>query len=168
MKDWRTLLIQYPLQQNKGITGEDKVETGFSECKQPRGMPLLSDLAVMMRINPLALVFGLRELWYMDKSPWYTVVYGPVMSHDFHVVQVKAVSNSVLYVKLVSVEHCFVLNWVKQKDLRGLVSDGRFLGTIAEPGWMLIGFYNNFKVELAERTFPMSRLTLSFGICDLW
>ena len=34
MKDWRTLLLQYLLQQNRSVTGEDKVATDASECKQ--------------------------------------------------------------------------------------------------------------------------------------
>ena len=46
--------------------------TGASECKQYCDMPMQTDLAVMMRIDPLALVHGLRE--------FVTVVYGPVMS----------------------------------------------------------------------------------------
>ena len=60
MKGWRTLLIHYLLQENRSVTGEDKVATGISECKQHSGMPLPTDLAVMMRIDPLALVFRLR------------------------------------------------------------------------------------------------------------
>ena len=75
MKDWRSLLLQYLLQQNRSVTGEDKVATDASECKQYCGMPLLTDLAVMMRIDPLALIHGLREV--------VTVVYGPVMSFVF-------------------------------------------------------------------------------------
>ena len=75
-KDWRTIPIQYLLQQNRSVTGEDKVATGISQCKQHFGMPLLTDPAVMMQIDdPLALVFGLRE--------FVTLVYGPVMSHGF-------------------------------------------------------------------------------------
>ena len=77
------------------------------------GMPLLTDLAVMMRIDPLALIHGLRE--------FVTVVNGPVMSFVFPDVQVKAYRNSVLYVNLVSVLDCSVLNWVEQRELRGLV-----------------------------------------------
>ena len=118
MKDWRTLLIQYLLQRNRSVTGEDKVATGISKCKQHCGMPLLTYLAVMMRIDPLALVFGPRE--------FVTVVYGPVMSHAFPDVQVKAYRNSVLYVHLVSV--------VEQKELRGLASNEKLFGRIAEPG----------------------------------
>ena len=100
--------------------------TGASECKQYCDMPLLTDLAVMMRIDPLALVHGLRD--------FVTMVYGPVMSYVFLDVQVKAYRNSVLYVNLVSVVDCSVLNWVEQKELKGLASDDRLFGKIAEPG----------------------------------
>ena len=125
MKDWRFLLLQYLLQQNRSITGEDKVATGASECKQYCGMSLLTDLAVMIRIDPLALVHGLRE--------FVTVMYGPVMSYVFPDVQVKAYRNSVLSVNLVSVVDCSDLNWVEQKELRGVASDDRLFGRKAEP-----------------------------------
>ena len=142
MKDWRTLLLQYLLQQNRSVTGEDKVATDAGECKQYCGVPLLTDLAVMMRIDPLALIHGLRE--------FVTVVYGPVMSFVFPDVQVKAYRNSVLYVNLISVVDCSVLNWVEQKELRGLASDDRLFGRIAEPGWVLMDFNNNFKCRMGR------------------
>ena len=142
MKDWRTLLLQYLLQQNRSVTGEDKVATNAGECKQYCGMPLLTDLAVMMRIDPLALVHGLREV--------VTVVYGPVMSFAFPDVQVKAYRNSVLYVNLVSVVDCSVLNWVEQSELRRLASDDRLFGRIAEPGWVLMDFNNHFKCRMGR------------------
>ena len=82
LNDSRTLLTPSLVQQNKSLTGEDNTIEGASDCKKYGGMPLLTDLAVMMRINPLALVFGLREI--------VTVVYGPAMSHVFSDVQVKA------------------------------------------------------------------------------
>ena len=87
MKDWRILLLQYLLQHNRSVTGEDKMATDAGECKQYCGMPLLTDLAVMMRIDPLALIHGLRE--------FVRVVYGSVMSFAFPDVQIKAYSNSV-------------------------------------------------------------------------
>ena len=123
MEDWRILLLQYFLEQNRSITGEDKVATDAEECKQYSGLPLLTDLAVMMRIDPLALIHGLRE--------FVTVVYGPVMSFAFPDVQIKAYRNSVLYVNLVSVVDCSVLNGVEQKELRGLASDDRLFRRIA-------------------------------------
>ena len=142
MKDWRTLLLQYLLQQNRSVTGEDKVATDAGECKQYCDMPLLTNLAVMMRIDPLALIHGLRE--------FVTVVFGPVMSFVFPDVQVKAYRNSVLYVNLVSVVDCSVLNWVEQRKLRGLASDDRLFGRIAEPGWVLMDFNNHFKCRMGR------------------
>ena len=53
-----------------------------------------------------------------------------------------------LYVKLVSVVNRLVLNWVEQKELRGLASDDRLYGEIAEPGWKLMDFNNNFKCRM--------------------
>ena len=134
MKDWRTLLVQYLLQQNRSVTGEDKVATDAGECKQYCGMPLLTDLAVMMRIDPLALIHGLREI--------VTVVYGSVMSFAFPDVQVKAYRNSVLYVNLVSVVDCSVLNWVEQRELRGIASDDRLFGRL--------DFNNHFKCRMGR------------------
>ena len=116
--------------------------TDAGECKQYCGMPLLTDLSVMMRINPLALIHGLRE--------FVTVVYGPVMSFALPDVQEKAYRNSVLYVNLVSVVDCSVLNWVEQKEQRELPSDDRLSGRIAEPGWVLMDFNNNFKCRMGR------------------
>ena len=78
------------------------------------------------------------------------MVYGPVMSFAFPGVQVKAYRNSVLYVNLVSVVDCSALNWVEQKELRGLASDDRLFGRIAAPGWVLTDFNNNFKCRMGR------------------
>ena len=142
MKDWRNLLLQYLLQQNRSVTGEDKLATDAGESKQYCGMPLLTGLAVMMRIDPLALIHGLRE--------FVTVVYGPVMSFAFPDVQVKAYRNFVLYVNLVSTVDCSVLNWVEQRELRGLASDDRLFGRIAEPVWVLMDFNIHFKCRMGR------------------
>ena len=75
----------------------------------------------MMRIDPLALIHGMG-----NSSRWCR--------------------NSVLYVNLVSVVDCSVLNWVEQRELRRLASDDRLFGRIAEPGWMLMDFNNHFKL----------------------
>ena len=99
--------------------------------------PLLTDLTMMLPIGPLALVFELRE--------FVTVVYGPVMSQVFPDVKVKACRDSVLYVNLVSVVGCSLLNWVEQQELRRLTSNDRLFERIAEPGLMLMDFNNSFK-----------------------
>ena len=96
----------------------------------------------MMRIDPLALIHGLME--------FVTVVYRPVMLFVFPEAQLKACRNSVLYVNLVSVVDCSVLNWVEQKDLRGFASDDKLFGRIAEPGWVLMDFNNHFKCRMGR------------------
>ena len=73
-----------------------------------------------------------------------------MMSFAFPYVQLKAYKNSVLYVNLVSVVDCSVLNWVEQKELRGLASDDRLFGRIAEPGWVLMYFNNIFKCRMGR------------------
>ena len=45
-------------------------------------MPLFTGLTLMMRVDPLTLIFGLRE--------FVTVVYGPVLTHVFPNVEVEA------------------------------------------------------------------------------
>ena len=72
------------------------------------------------------------------------------MSFAFPDVQIKAYRNSVLYVNLVSVVDYSVLNWVEQKELRGLASEDRLFGRIAEPGWVLMDFNNNFKCRMGR------------------
>ena len=47
-----------------------------------------------------------------------------------------------------SVVDCSVLNWVEQKELRGLASDDRLFGRVAELGWMLMDFNNNSKCRM--------------------
>ena len=160
MKEWRILLLQYLLQLNRSVTGEVKVATGAGECRQNCGMPLLTDLVVVMRIDPLALVHGLRE--------FVTVVYGPLMSIVFPDVQVQAYRNSVLYVNLVSVVDCSVLNWLEQKELRGLASDERLFGKIAEPEWVLMDFNNNFKCRMGSENLSHVQFNPKLGICDQW
>ena len=133
----------------------------MNECKLYCVMPLLTDLAVMMRIDPLALVFGLRDL--------VMVVYGPVMSCAFPDVQVKAYMNSVLYFNLVSVVDCSLLNWEEQKELRGLASDDRLFGRVAEPGWILMDFNNSFKSRIGD--VDLSHIQFNpklWKLCDEW
>ena len=73
------------------------------------------------------------------------VVYGPIVTHVFPDVQVEAYRYNVQYVSLVSVVDWSVLNWMEQRELRGLASEDRLFGTIAEPGWVLMDLYNSFK-----------------------
>ena len=52
-----------------------------------------------------------------------------------------------MYVNLVSVLDCSVLNWVEQRELRRLASKYKLFGKIAEPGSTLMDF-NSFKCQM--------------------
>ena len=69
MMYWRTLLVQYLLQR---LTGADKPVSDRKEQKRCGDMPLLTDLALVMPVDLLFLIFSLRE--------FVTVVYGLVMT----------------------------------------------------------------------------------------
>ena len=75
----------------------------------------------------------------------------------------KAYRNSVLYVNLVSVVDCSVLNWVDQKELRGLASDDRLFGRTAEPGWVLMDFNNHFKCPCPDQSEALESETSGEG-----
>ena len=94
---------------------------------------------MMMRIDPLALVFRLRE--------FVTVVYGQGMSHVFPDKQKKTKRSSILNVNLVS-----VWDWVVQQELRRYASDDRFFGRVAGPGWMLMDSNKHFKTGWSAKT----------------
>ena len=87
-------------------------------------------------------------------SPWTEGIrHGGVRARDVICIPARTsegVQNSVLDVNLVSVLDCSVLNWVEQKELRGLASDERLFGRIAEPGWMLMDFNNIFKCRMGR------------------
>ena len=58
------------------------------------GMPLLTDLSLAMRIDPLALIRGVTEI--------VTVIYGPAVTFAFPDVKVEAYRRSVLHPNLIS------------------------------------------------------------------
>ena len=158
LKEWRTLLLQYLLQQNKSLAEEDKSVFNESEVKKCWGMPLLTDLSLMMRIDLLGLIFGLREI--------VTVVFGPTEAHVFPDVQVEACRFSVLYVNLVTVVELFVLNCVEQRELRGLASDDRLFGRISEPGWVLKDLNNSSKCRMGGENLSNVQFNPRFRTYD--
>ena len=44
---------------------------------------------------------------------------------------------------------------MEQKELRGLASDDRLFGKIADPGWMLMDFNNNFKCRMGSEDLSL-------------
>ena len=105
-------------------------------------------------------------------SPWTEGVrHDGVRTHDVICVPGRTsegIQELGVVCNLVSVVDCSVLSWVEQKELRGLASDDRIFRRIAEPGWMLIDFNNNFKCRMGREDLSHVQLIRSFGICDQW
>ena len=98
IRDLRHTLIQYLMQQNRFGTGEDEtIERKEDVRRHVGGMPLLTDLSLAMRTDPLALIRGVTE--------FVTVIYGPAVTFAFPDVKVEAYRRSVLHLNLISVVH---------------------------------------------------------------
>ena len=86
-------LIQYLLKQNRFKTGEDETTQREEDVRRHvGGMPLLTDLSLAMRTEPLALIRGATE--------FVTVIYGPAVTFAFPDVKVKAYRRSVMHLNL--------------------------------------------------------------------
>ena len=58
----KTLLVEYPLMQNRYLTGKEKNPKTKEELKEANGgMPLLTDLCLAMRSDPLGMIRGLAR-----------------------------------------------------------------------------------------------------------
>ena len=89
IRDLRHTLIQYPLQQNCYGTGEDEtIQREEDVQRHVGGMPLLTDLSLAMRTDPLALIRGATE--------FVTVIYGPAVTFAFPDIKAEAYRRSVL------------------------------------------------------------------------
>ena len=78
-------------------------------------MPLLTDLYLGMRVDPLALIRGATE--------FVTVIYGPAVTFAFPDVKVEAYRRSVLHLNLISAVDGSALNWCEQHVLRELMRE---------------------------------------------
>ena len=94
IRDLRHTLIQYLLQQNRFGTGEDEtIEREEDVRRHVGGMPLLTDLSLAMRTDPLALIRGVTE---------FVTEFGPAVTFAFPDVKVEAYRRSVLHLNLIS------------------------------------------------------------------
>ena len=141
--DLRHTLIQYLLQQNCFGTGEDQtIEREEDNRRHVGGMPLLTDLSLAMRTDPLALIRGDTE--------FVTVSYGPAVTFAFPDVKVEAYRRSVLHLNLISAVDDSVLNWCDQHTLRELMSEDLLLAKISEPEMTVINFDDHFRDRMGE------------------
>ena len=143
IRDLRHTLIQYLLQQNRFGTGEDEtIEREEDVRRHVGGMPLLTDLSLAMRTDPLALIRGVTE--------FVTVIYGPAVTFAFPDVKVEAYRRSVLHLNLISAVDGRTLNWCEQHALRELMSEDLLFAKISEPEMTVINFDDHFCDRMGE------------------
>ena len=105
-------------------------------------MPLLTDLSLAMRTDPLALIRGVTE--------FVTVIYGPAVTFAFPDVKVEAYRRSVLHLNLISAVDGSTLNWCEQHTLRELMSEDLLFAKISEPEMTVINFDDPFRDRMGE------------------
>ena len=143
IRDLRHTLIQYLFQQNRFGTGEDEtIEREEDVRRHVGGMPLLTDLSLAMRTDPLALIRGVTE--------FVTVIYGPAVTIAFPDVKVEAYRRSVLHLNLISAVDGSTLNWCEQHTLRELMSEDLLFAKISEPEMTVINFDDHFRDRMGE------------------
>ena len=143
IRDLRQTLIQYLLHQNRFGRGEyETIEREEDVRRHVGGMPLLTDLSLAMRTDPLALIRGATE--------FVTVIYGPAVTFSFPVVKVEANRRSVLHLNLISAVDGGTLNWCEQHTLRELMSEDLLFAKISEPEMTVINFDDHFRDRMGE------------------
>ena len=143
IRDLRHTLIQYLLQQNRFGTGEDETIEREADVRRHVGsMPLLTDLSLAMRTDPLALIRGATE--------FVTVIYGPAVTFAFPDVKVEAYRSLVLHLNLISAVDGSALNWCEQHVLRELMREDLLFAKISEPEMTVINFDDHFRDRMGE------------------
>ena len=143
IRDLRHTLIQYLLQQNRFGTGEDEtIQKEEHVRRHAGGMPLLTDLSLAMRTDPLALIRGATE--------FVTVIYGPTVTFAFPDVKVEAYRRSVLHLNLMSAVDGSALNWCEQHTLREMMSEDLLFAKRSEPEMTVINFDDHFRDCMGE------------------
>ena len=104
--------------------------------------PLLTDLSLAMRTDPLALIRGVTE--------FVTVVNGPAVTFAFSDVKVEAYRRSVLHLNLKSAVDGSALNWCEQHVLRELMSEDLLFAKILEPEMTVVNFDDHFRDRMGE------------------
>ena len=105
-------------------------------------MPLLADLCLAMRIDPLALIRGVSEI--------VAVLYGAAMTFAFPDAKIEAYRRSVLHLNLVSVVDGITLIWCGQKVLREAMTEDSLFAKVAEPNMTAVSLNNKFRDRMSK------------------
>ena len=142
-KGSETHLNPYLLQQNRFGTVEDETIKKEEDVRcHAGGMPLLTDLSLAMRTDPLAIIKGTTE--------FVTVIYGPAVTFAFPDVRVEAYRRSMLHLNSISAVDGSALSWCEQSVLRELMSKNLLFAKISELEMTATSFDDGFRDRMGE------------------
>ena len=107
------------------------------------GMPLLTDLCLAMRSDPLGMARRLGEV--------VTCIYGPAVTYAFPDPLVAAYRNSVVHVNLISVLDGTALNLCRQDELRARMSNTVHSGKVKDPELMVFNFWGQLQCRMGGK-----------------
>ena len=129
----KTLLLEYILMQNRYMTGEEKNPKTREEWRKVNGgIPLLTDLCLAMRSDPMWIIRGPEEV--------VTCIYGPAVTYAIPDPLVTAYRNSVTQLSLISVLDGTALIWCQQEVLRAQMSNTVLFGKVKDAELMVYNF----------------------------
>ena len=152
----KTLLVEYLLMQNRYLTGEQRNPKTREEMREANGdIPLLIDLCLAMRSDPLGMNRGLGEV--------VTCVYGPALKYAFPDQLVTAYRHSVVHVNVISILDGTALNLCKQEDLRAQMSKMVLFRKVKDPELIVLNFRGQLQCRMGGNEKAPLRPTRSFG-----
>ena len=125
--------------QNRHMTGEEKNPKTKEEWREANGgIPLLTDLCLAMRCDPVGVIRGLEEV--------VTCTYGPAVMYAFPDPLVAAYRHSV-----VSVLDGTALNWCQQEVLRARMSNTVLFGKVKDPELVVFNFRGQLQCRMGGK-----------------
>ena len=140
----KTLLVQYLMMQNRHMTVEDENPTSREEWKKMnRGMPLLTDLCLAMRSDPMGIIRGLEEM--------VTCIYGPAVTYAFPDPLVTTYRHSVTHLSLISILDGTALNWCQQEVLITRMSNTVLFGKVKDAELIVYNFRGQMQCRMGGK-----------------
>ena len=145
----KTLLVEYLLMQNRHMTGEEKNPKTREEWREANGgIPLLTDLCLALRSDPVGMIRVLEEV--------VTCIYGPAVTYAFPDPLVAAYRHSVVHLSLISVLDGTALNWCQQEVLRARMSNTVLFGKMKDPKLVVFNFRGQLQCRMGgKREVPI-------------
>ena len=107
------------------------------------GMPLLTDLCLAMRSDPMKIIRGLEEV--------VTCIYGPTVTYAFPDPLVTAYRNSVTHLSLISILDGTTLNWCQQEVLRAQMGNTVLFGKVKDQELIVYNFRGKLQCRMGGK-----------------